>query len=186
MALLLPRLECEHLILRAFGPEDVSTVLEASTDPRIPAITTVPSHPDSAAAAVFIQRQHQRAETGEGYSFAIATAAGEAAIGQIGLWPLSRERASIGYWIVPSARGRGVATSALVALSRWGLELPGVHRLELYAEPRNRGSCRTAEKAGYYREGLLRGWQEVHGERRDMYMYSLLRTDGELFGPSSA
>lgn len=30
------------------------------------------------------------------------------------------------------------------------------------------------ERAGYTREGLLRSWQRVEPERRDMYMYSLL------------
>lgn len=46
-------------------------------------------------------------------------------------------------------------------LSDWGLALPGVHRLELYVEPWNEGSWRTAERAGYTREGLLRSWQQV-------------------------
>lgn len=50
-------------------------------------------------------------------------------------------------------------------------------RLELYVEPWNEASWRTAEKAGFRREGLLRQYQEVGGERRDMFMYSLLNTD---------
>ena len=31
-------------------------------------------------------------------------------------------------------------------------------------------------RAGGQREGLLRNWQEVGGQRRDMYMYSLCST----------
>ncbi|MDV6278537.1 hypothetical protein R3Q06_34625 [Rhodococcus erythropolis] len=29
---------------------------------------------------------------------------------------------------------------------------------------------RSAERAGFTREGLLRSWQEVDGERKDMYV----------------
>ena len=63
------------------------------------------------------------------------------------------------------------------AISRWGLTLDGIDRLELYVEPSNEGSWRAAERAGYHREGLLRRWQYVGPVRRDMYMYSLLRHD---------
>ncbi|WP_326674207.1 MULTISPECIES: hypothetical protein [unclassified Streptomyces] len=34
---------------------------------------------------------------------------------------------------------------------------------------------RTAERAGFRREGLLRGRQQVGADRRDMFMYALLR-----------
>jgi RimJ/RimL family protein N-acetyltransferase len=47
----------------------------------------------------------------------------------------------------------------------------------LYVEPWNVASIRTAEGAGFQREGLLRSWQEVGGVRKDMYMYSHLATD---------
>jgi len=149
-------------------------VVEASGDPLIPAITTVPVSPDPDSVHAYIERQHQRARTGQGYSFAIADAATDRGLGQIGLWPLRDGRASIGYWVAPSARRRGIASSALVVISAWGLLLPGLARLELYVEPWNEGSWRAAEKAGYQREGLLRSWQQVGDQRRDMYMYSLL------------
>lgn len=54
------------------------------------------------------------------------------------------------------------------------LGLPDIHRVELYVEPWNEGSWKTAENCGYMREGLLRGWEEIGGVRKDMYMYSRL------------
>ncbi|HXL16435.1 MAG TPA: GNAT family protein, partial [Streptosporangiaceae bacterium] len=72
---------------------------------------------------------------------------------------------------------RHYATAALEAISRWGLSLQGIHRIELYVEPWNEGSWRAAERVGNVREGLLRSWQQVGTERRDMYMYSLLPDD---------
>ncbi len=52
-----------------------------------------------------------------------------------------------------------------------------IPRLELYVEPWNLASIRTAEMSGFKREGLLRSWQEVGDERKDMYMYARLAAD---------
>jgi RimJ/RimL family protein N-acetyltransferase len=52
-----------------------------------------------------------------------------------------------------------------------------VVRLELYVEPWNVGSIRTAERAGFVREGLLRKAERVGVERRDMFVYGRLRDD---------
>lgn len=116
-------------MLRAFTAADAPLVVEASTDALIPLLTTVPTSPDPTSGQAFIDRQHERTMTGKGYSFAIADARTDEGLGQIGLWPLETGRASVGYWVAPSARRR---------------------------------------------EGLLRSWEQVSDERRDMYMYSLL------------
>jgi [ribosomal protein S5]-alanine N-acetyltransferase len=164
-------------LLRPFEPDDGPAIQEAGADPLIPLITTVPSYCSLQGAADFIARQQQRWITGAGYSFAIARP-GQTAVGQIGLWlrDAAQGRASIGYWVIASERRQGVATHALRAISSWGLTVPDLERLELYVEPWNEGSWRVAEQAGYQREGLLRSWQQVGGERRDMYVYALLRS----------
>lgn len=176
-ALHLPVLETPTFRLRPWEAADVPVVRDASRDPLIPLITTVPAAGSDAGALAFVERQHRRLAEGSGYSFAIAAAASNVAVGQIGLWLKNQQqgRASIGYWIAPGHRRRGAASAALAAVSSWGLRQPGIHRLELYVEPWNEGSWRTAERNGYAREGLLRSWQDVGGERRDMYMYSRLR-----------
>lgn len=170
-------------VLRAFRVEDQPLIQEAADDPLIPLITTVPCPCDAEQARAFIARQHARLTLGEGYSFAISKAEDSTAIGQIGLWlhNLNYGRANVGYWVVARERRQGVAYQALHAVSRWGLTLPGIERLELYVEPWNEGSWRTAERVGYQREGLLRSWQRVGQERRNMYMYSLLASDVQSY-----
>ena len=79
--------------------------------------------------------------------------------------------------MVEHARGHGIAATALRAVTTWGLSELRIPRLQLSVEPSNTASIRTAERAGYQREGLLRQWQEIGGERRDMFMYSMLRAD---------
>jgi RimJ/RimL family protein N-acetyltransferase len=177
--LLMPVISRPPVVLRAFRDTDAALVQSVAGDPLIPLITTVPASGDLAAALAFIERQHQRLSAGQGYSFAITDAADGTPVGQAGLWLRDADhgRASIGYWIAAPHRRRGYTTAALDAVSRWGLTLDGIGRLELYAEPWNEGSWRAAERAGYRREGLLRSWQRVGQQRRDMYMYSLLRHD---------
>jgi len=48
---------------------------------------------------------------------------------------LEQGRAAVGYWLAPSARGRGVATHATRLMARWAFEGLGVARLELTCGP---------------------------------------------------
>jgi len=78
---------------------------------------------------------------------------------------------------VAGARGRGIASRALRLVSAWALDELGVGRLQLHADVENVPSQRVAERAGYVREGVVRGWIEMRGERRDHLVYSLLPRD---------
>lgn len=175
----LPVLTNDPVRLRAFRVMDVDLVVSVADDPLIPLTTTVPVTGTRADALAYIARQHERLALGAGFSFVITKAATDEAVGQIGLWLHDHcfGRVSIGYWLAAPHRRRGYTTAALDAISRWGFTLYGVERLELYVEPWNDRSWRAAERAGYRREGLLRSWQVVGEQRRDMYIYSLLRGD---------
>lgn len=174
-----PRLVQPPVILRPFEERDVSLISAASSDPLIPLITTVPTTPDPEAARAYVHRQHARLANGHGYSFAIADADTDEAVGQIGLWTsqIAAGRATTGYWIARPHRQQGYARAALICLTQWAFSLPEVARLQLYVEPWNEGSWRTAQSCGFQREGLLRSWEQVGAERRDMYGYSIVRSD---------
>lgn len=171
----LPTLRGPGVRLRAWAERDVPAVVAAGEDPLIPAITSVVAHGTEADALTFVARQHERLTSGAGYSFAI-TDDTDRCVGQVGLWLRDHDlgRVSLGYWIVPDERRRGYAYTALRTITEWGATLPGVVRLELYVEPWNTGSCRTAERVGFTREGLCRRWQRVGGVPRDMYLYAAL------------
>ena len=173
----MPRLERPPVTLRGFEPRDVPVVISVAGDPLVPLITTVPTSGRVADAEAFIERQHDRLRTGQGYSFAVADSATDEAVGQIGLSvrDLGAGRTTAGYWVAPAHRRRGYACAALAALTEWAFTLDEVARLQLYVEPWNEGSWRTAERCGYQREGLLRSWELVGTERKDMFMYSVVR-----------
>jgi ribosomal-protein-alanine N-acetyltransferase len=162
--------------LRGWQTADLALVAEAATDPYIPLITTVPVPYSRREGLDFVTRQWERVTSGAGYPFVIVGDDGRA-LGTVGLWlrNLPQGRASLGYWVVPSARGRGAAGIGLRAVAAWAQDELGVPRLELYVEPWNAASMRTAQSAGFAREGLLRSWMEVGGSRRDMYLYARVK-----------
>jgi [ribosomal protein S5]-alanine N-acetyltransferase len=150
---------------------------ELATDPYVPLIGSLPPNASEHEARAWVDRQRRRLAEGFGYSFAIADAQTDVAVGGIGLWlaGISEGRATAGYSVAQSARGRGVAGAALIALTSFAWSVQALHRIELYIEPWNAGSVRTAERAGYRREGLLRSHQEIGGRRRDMLLYAIIR-----------
>lgn len=170
----MPHLATDRVMLRAFRQTDAPLIQAVARDPLIPLITTVPTSGTHTDAQGYIARQHQRLTDRTGYSFAIADPVTDEAVGQIGLWlrDIDQGRTSTGYWVAPAFRRRGLVNSALQTITEWALALDEVHRIELYVEPWNAGSWRAAESCGYAREGLLRSWQQVGSERRDMYVYS--------------
>ncbi len=167
-----PVIEAGVLRLRGFTTGDVELIISASTDALIPLITTVPETSGEAEARAYIARQNGRLPSGVGHAFAIARTSDDLAVGYVGLTFAEHGRASVGYWIGPDHRGHGHAALALGALGEWALADLSIPRLELYMEPWNEASIRTAEAAGFEREGLLRSWQVVGDARRDMWMYS--------------
>jgi RimJ/RimL family protein N-acetyltransferase len=81
------------------------------------------------------------------------------------------------YWVLPAARGRGVATGATVAVARWALHDLGLHRLELQHSTANPASCRVAAKAGFDLEGTLRSAMRHPDGWHDMHLHGRVRGD---------
>lgn len=177
MALSPLTLRTGRIELRPFRADDLPLIEEASRDPLIPLITTVPADYTPAAGLAFIERQGDRLAADTGWSLAIVDLHEARAVGQVGLWVtnLDKGRAELGYWVAASARGHRYAALALDELSRWAFANTEVQRLTLYIEPTNFGSMKTAERCGYEREGLLRSWELVGDEHRDMWSYARFR-----------
>ena len=165
------------VVLRRFTDEDVHLAVELGDDSYVPLIGSLPAHPSHQQAMDWLHRKHDRYTEGTGFSYAIAYADTNTAVGTIGLWlkNLPAGRATVGYSVAPAHRGRGIATSALTALVQFAWTIPDLHRIELYIEPWNTGSIRVAEAASFQREGLLRSHQEIGGTRRDMLLYAMIR-----------
>jgi RimJ/RimL family protein N-acetyltransferase len=172
-----PELRGEKTLLRRWRRSDVDFVVSVTDDPLIPLISQVPSEPDEAGALAFVEAQSARIEDGRGWAWAVALAETDEVVGYVGaLWVAkSAGRASIGYWTKAGRRRGGTTADAVRAVAGWLLAEAGVARLEAYVEPWNVGSARVVEKAGFEREGLMRSFAVIGGERRDALLYARIR-----------
>jgi ribosomal-protein-alanine N-acetyltransferase len=140
----------------------------------------VPANYSDDEGRAFIARQLERSAGGHGYPFVIAAASDPSrGLGAIGLWlrEIDSGRASVGYWLVPAARGHKLAGWALRGLVEFAFGTLAIPRLHLFIEPWNLASQRTAEAAGFTREALLRGWERVDGTQHDAYCFALLHQE---------
>jgi ribosomal-protein-alanine N-acetyltransferase len=168
-----PSLSDGAILLRTWTTHDLSAVEQASHDPYIPATTSIPPVYSEALGRKWIERQQQRVSSGMGLPFCVADVQTNVPLGFIGLWldQLSQGRGRLGYWVIPAARGRGIASAALRLLSPWVFEKAAVRRLELFIEPWNLASVRVAEQAGFAREGVLHSFINRDESPRDVLLY---------------
>lgn len=83
--------------------------------------------------------------------------------------------ASAGYSIAPRYRGHAYAKQALAALADFGWTLSRLHRIDLFIEPRNIASVRTAESAGFQYGGSTQHRQKSASAEVEMLSYTLSR-----------
>lgn len=84
----------------------------------------------------------------------------------------------IGYHLFDvGSRGKGYTSEALAMLVDFLFGTRKIHRLQLTVTLGNEASRRVAMKAGFTSEGSARGAVFLHGENRDIEVFSLLRTD---------
>ena len=84
----------------------------------------------------------------------------------------------IGYWIAPTARGRGLAGLAAETACRWAFTVLGLHRIQFFHAVENVASARVAEKAGFTCEGQLRESHRYGDDlRHDERLWARLATD---------
>jgi RimJ/RimL family protein N-acetyltransferase len=101
-------------------------------------------------------------------------------LGSISIHRIDRvqDDGEIGYWIAPSARGRGLAAQAADAACRWAFEDLGLQRIQLFHAVENVASGRVAEKARFTCEGRLRRSHRYgDGERHDELLWARLADD---------
>lgn len=171
-----PPLSDESIRLRPWTIDDLPAIEQASHDPYISDVTSVPPTYTDDAGRAFIERQWKKSN---GISLCIADTYTDVALGFIGIRfeNEAQDRASLGYWIVPQARGRSISAAAVQLLSEWAFSTHTIPRLELLVEPHNTASQRVAERAGFRREGLLRSYEEFKGRRADLIMYARIIDD---------
>ena len=84
---------------------------------------------------------------------------------------------NIGIELRPEARGRGYGTEAQRLLAAWLFEHTTANRVEASTDVENVAEQRALAKAGFVREGIVRGAQLRAGAYHDLVNYSRVRGD---------
>lgn len=170
-----PELRAGDLLLRPWRDADASAVVRAYDDPDIQQWHARSMTADEALEWVRSWADRWQEETAAGWAVTEqGSLVGRAGIQRV---DLHEALAEVAYWVVPGARGRGIATVAAGAVIDWAFEQLGLHRLELTHAVGNEASCRTAAKLGFTFEGVMRQ-QALHLDGwHDMHLHSLLEDD---------
>ena len=164
------------ITLRPWRISDWRAVFAACQDELIARFTPIPLPYTEDSAHDFIAMCEAAWATGRERPFAIADTNTDVVLGSITRHAPSGHHVQFGYWVVPEARGRRVATRALRLIVDWTLASTDLVRLDLYTHPENHASGRVAFGAGFAYEGVRRAWDlDRDGNPEDAVFYVLVR-----------
>ncbi len=165
--------------MRLWRPDDAVAVTAVCQDPEIPRWTHVPAPYSETDASEWLGGRAECWAQGTEANFAVVSANGGELLASAGLVEIEWDDqvGEIGYWVAAPSRRQGVARRAVRLLCAWAFHDIGLYRLEIIAEVQNAASQAVAVSCGFTREGVLRSRFVVKGRRRDMVLFSLLRSD---------
>jgi [ribosomal protein S5]-alanine N-acetyltransferase len=177
-----PTLSLPHdVALRPWRPEDAPALLLAQRDPMVRHYAgRLLEDRESALRALqgWVRDWYDAA----GAAWAV-TGHGSQILGMVrfALIDLNLGTGSVGYWLLPEARGRGIAAESLRRTTTVVFERLEWHRVELYHAVENERSCRVARRAGYRAEGVMRSAMRYPADGRwsDEHLHARLVTDRE-------
>ncbi|MEV0805232.1 GNAT family protein [Micromonospora sp. NPDC050200] len=166
--------------LRRLAPDDVDALHRLHGLPEVAANRVPPVAPSREA----VRRRCVLAEshwlTGASADLAVLDAASGTVAGGCALVydEPSTGQAMLGVSLLPEWRGRGFGSALVRLLAGWAFDQVGLARLWAGTRPDNAGAQRVLERAGFRREGLMRGrLPGPDGSRVDSVLHARLAAD---------
>ncbi|RRR67030.1 MAG: N-acetyltransferase [Candidatus Viridilinea halotolerans] len=177
MEVFIPTLETARLHLRAFALSDSSAVERLAGAAAIADTTLNIPHPyPQGAAADWIASHSERAQRGNGWTWAITTQSGGELLGAIGLSLVAQhQRGEMGYWMGQPFWNQGYTSEAAVAVLHHAFTIIGINRIYAYHFVRNPASGRVMQKIGMQCEGCQRQHVRKGDRFEDLIVYAVLR-----------
>lgn len=166
--------------LRAPSDADLGDIVTACNDDAVRAWLPIPV-PYSLDDARDFARRHAPSQLASGDGIERAIESRGRLCGMVGLnntsWSIGVTEA--GYWLAPWARGRGLMTTALMAMTDFAFS-HGIARVEVRVATGNFASAGVALRSGFRVEGTLRRSGLTHQGPVDQLILSRLVTDPPL------
>ena len=143
----------KNLVLRQFTLEDVPVLYQLSQEDGMRQYIPDQVYKDeeeTEGVVKFLMSQYENPPTPKEAPYVIGVVLKETneLIGHVGLSPLG-DSVEIGYAIADKHQGKGYATEAVVAMSRWGLDDLKLSEILGVVDSDNKGSCKVLEKSSY-------------------------------------
>jgi ribosomal-protein-alanine N-acetyltransferase len=167
----LPTLTAPGVVLRPLELSDAAALFVAHGDPEVHHFWSAPAHTSVAETARYTE---ETLNMSGAQVWAITEDGGEA-LGRIALFLLREGVGEIGIILRREASGRGFASKALNLVVEHGFSTLDLHRIMADVDPDNTSSLSLFLRAGFQREGLLRGNWKTHLGVRDSVMLGKLR-----------
>ncbi len=177
-------LKTDRLLLRAFQESDYEATRAFRSDPLVMQyITGEPETTDEVHAFLQRTQEHARQQPQSQFRFAIVLQTTRMVIGGCGLDILNStgREGEIGYHLLPSYWGQGVATEVARALLQFGFETLNLHRIVADCVAQNPASARVMAKAGMQQEAHLRQNKNISGVWHDTLVYAILEHEWQPF-----
>ena len=163
--------------LRGWRDADAGAIAAMMEEAEIARWTRAPSPYRERDAIEWLALHPALLRRGEELPLAVVGADGGELVGSMSVRFRGDGRGEFGYLLAAQARGRGLGTRALRLFAEWAFDEHSLERLEVLVHPDNAASLAMAERAGFQREGVLRSHAVIRGQRVDMVMLALLRSD---------
>ncbi|UQZ32483.1 GNAT family N-acetyltransferase [Paenibacillus sp. PK3_47] len=175
---MLPVLETDRLLLRAFELTDASSVQELAGDVEVARTTLSIPHPYSLEdAESWISFITGSSNEGQGYPFALVSKDSNLLIGCMSInVARPHQRGELAYWIGQPYWGKDYATEAARRLVRYGFEELDLNKIWAAAMSKNMASWSVMKKAGMYFEGEQKQHILKWDQFEDVVYYGMTKT----------
>lgn len=175
-------IETDRLIIRDYNLEDLDTVHDLIKEPNVyEYMHWGPNSKEDTKTFVSMAIENQNQSPRISYERLIRDKATHQIIGAAGIRVISStsREGSCGYWVAEDFRGKGIATEATNAIVRFGFLEMNLNKISATVMPKNTGSIRVLEKAGFKKEGVLRDHIYVRDRFYDAIYMSVLKREHE-------
>jgi ribosomal-protein-alanine N-acetyltransferase len=169
-------LKTDRLNLRPLTAEDAPAIHLMMSDADVMAFRDSDAIDDPAMTAEIILSQISETATGKAFYWTIERAIDGVLLGVCDLSEIDTRhaRAEIGFLAGAEFWIDGYSYEALHAVIGHAAQSLRLRRLQARVHLANTRSTRLVEQLGFEREGLLRGYVDRDGERRDCFLFGLL------------
>lgn len=117
------------------------------------------------------------------YAFVVCLKEDDQLIGTVGLSFVARgplQSCMIGYSLDQDHNGKGYMTEAVEQVVTYAFDELRFHRITGEASPRNPGSIRVLEKAGFHKEGISRSNLKINGVWEDHQVLAIINPSEDI------